>query len=150
MRESQELQMDQRTSGMSKYRVTAAMSGGSVVFGVVPDDDNGKKDFKDGHIWFGQDSGAHNIQFNLDDSTGLQLSFDSSNPIDVEEGVNCPSVTGITGTQISLNGQPTGHALTIHDDNSGNPVTIGYRLHFNAKDGTKYPYDPIIKNDGGR
>jgi hypothetical protein len=149
MQESQQLQMRQQTSGMSKYRVSAQMNGGSVVFGVQPDDDNGKKDFKDGHIWFAKGSGGHNIQFNLDDSTGLQLSFDSSNPIDVEEGVNCPDVTGITGTQISLNGNSTGQVLTLHDENSGDPVTIGYRLHFNSKDGAKYPFDPIIKNDGG-
>ena len=82
MQESQQLQMRQQTSGMSKYRVTAQMNGGSVVFGVQPDDDNGKKDFKDGHIWFAKGSGGHNIQFFLDESTGVQLCCESAKRVD--------------------------------------------------------------------
>lgn len=95
-----------------------------------------------------KDSGAHSIDFDLDDHTGKELQFDTADPLWAGENCPCPPPQGVNTSQLSLGGcGPQG--LTVVNQNSGAPREIRYQLNFVAGDGSQVECDPIFDNGGG-
>jgi len=89
-------------------------------------------------------SGDHDIVFHLVATEGLDIDFDTGDPIWVSETQQCPPQSGINSTQISIKDAKK-NKLTINDANSGDPVTLTYQLNFVGAP----PCDPVIRNGGG-
>ena len=125
-----------------KVKVRASLVGVSVDWEV-----DGVK-AKQSKLKLQKDSGAHQLDFQLDDDTGLGLSFDTSDPIWVVEDGPCPPPPGINSDQISVS-QCSSDNLVALDANSGRPRELRYQLNFVAADGRRESCDPIIENGGG-
>jgi len=93
-------------------------------------------------------SGAHTINFHLDDATGSGLQF-SEDPFWVHENENgdCPEQAGINSDQLSVSAVKSGK-LTISNANTGAPRTLQYQLNFVDSNGAVQSVDPCIKNGG--
>ena len=89
----------------------------------------------------------HHIDFTFKDKTGLGLRFDESDPFHVWENDGCPP-PGIATDQIDVVHSDPGK-VRILNRNSGPQRTLRYQLNVVAKDGQRWPCDPIIDNDGG-
>lgn len=125
-----------------KVKVRASMVGGSIDWEV-----DGKK-AKEAKLKLAKDSGAHELDFRLDDDTSLGLRFDTEDPIWVGENCPCPPPRGINSGQIRVT-DCTGKTLTTLNENSGHAREIRYQLNFIATDGRREMCDPIIENGGG-
>ena len=107
-----------------------------------------------GPINLPHDSGGHEIMFNLNDHTDLDLLFlgDPADAIWVQPG-SCPTSKCNNGGQITPVGVENGDTqLRVTNANCGDPVDLHYALGFNGKastEGPPYRHDPIIKNGGG-
>jgi len=95
-----------------------------------------------------KDSGAHAIDFKLQDHSGKGVQFDTGNPIHVGENSPCPPPPGINSDQIGVTGCVPETLSTINQ-NSGDARELRYQLNFVAADGSKLDCDPIIDNGGG-
>ena len=100
--------------------------------------DNGSKAVVD----LPKGSGGHDIVIRLIATQGLDIAFDTSDPIWVSEGNACPPPAGINSDQITL-GPCSDTQLRIHDSNSRECV-LTYQLNFVGAD----PLDPMIRNGG--
>ena len=87
-------------------------------------------------------SGARDIIFHISPSHGLDISFDSKDPIWVGEGGECPPSPGINTSQIQVM-EVTHKKLRIHDLNN-EKCDLTYQLNFVGAD----PLDPMIRNGG--
>lgn len=96
----------------------------------------------------GKDEGPHSINFELQDHSGKELSFDTANPIWAGENCPCPPPQGLNSQQLSVDGCDP-QTLTLVNKNSGAPREIRYQLNFIAADGSIARCDPIIDNGGG-
>jgi hypothetical protein len=125
-----------------KVKVRALLIGGGVDWEV-----NGIK-AKQSKLKLGKDSGPHELDFRLDDDTGLGLSFDTSDPIWVAEDGPCPPPPGINSDQISVTRCSADNLIAL-DANSGRSRELRYQLNFISGDGQRELCDPIIENGGG-
>lgn len=125
-----------------KVKVRASIIGSSIDWEI-----DGKK-AKEAKLKLAKDSGAHELDFQLDDDTNLGLRFDTSDPIWVGENCPCPPPRGINSDQISVT-DCTGKSLTMLNQNSGDAREIRYQLNFIGSDGGREMCDPIIENGGG-
>ena len=96
---------------------------------------------------FGRKTGPQELNFHLNDKTGLGLRFDED-PIWVHETEEqqCPP-PGISTDQIQVSSVGTGK-LTIQNQNDGAPRTLHYQLNFIDGSGARRRVDPVIKNGG--
>jgi hypothetical protein len=125
-----------------KIEFTARNQGGAVVWDG-PDGQPAK-----GHrIHVPKGHPEHEIEFTINDKTGLGLGFDEHNAFHVWENEGCPP-PGIATDQIELV-QASGDKVRILNRNSGPARTLQYQLNVIGKDGQNWPCDPIIDNDGG-
>lgn len=91
----------------------------------------------------------YELEFTLDDQTGIGLRFDASAPVFVREGGAGPCPTGISTPQIMVD-SCNARKLVLKDWNYGQPVELYYQLNFvDTKGLTKYAWDPVIINGGG-
>ena len=118
-------------------------------------DDNGQVDFEvDGmkaqhaRLKLDKDTGAHAIDFDLQDHTGRGLRFAQEDPIWVDEDAPCPPTAGISSDQLAVTGCQTSLLSTVNQ-NSGPGRDLRYQLNFVADDGSRFTCDPIIQNGGG-
>jgi len=88
-------------------------------------------------------SGAHDIVFHLVPTQGLNISFNTCDPIWVDENAQCPPPPGINSDQIGVE-DCKDRKLTIRDANSGPGRDLTYQLNFVGVD----PCDPVIRNGG--
>jgi hypothetical protein len=95
-----------------------------------------------------KDSGAHAIDFKLQDHSGKGVQFDTANPIHVGENCPCPPPQGIVTDQIRVTGCVP-ETLSTVNENSGDARELRYQLNFVAADGSTLDCDPIIDNGGG-
>lgn len=93
-------------------------------------------------------SGAHDLNFDLQDHSGRGLQFDTGDPIWVDEDGPCPPSPGISSDQLSVTGCTTDR-LSAVDANNGRSRELRYQLNFIAADGSHSNCDPIIQNGGG-
>lgn len=93
-------------------------------------------------------SGAHDINFNLQDQTGQGLMFNQADPIWIDEDAPCPPTPGITTDQLAVT-ECRPDRLSAIDQNSGRARQLRYQLNFVAADGSKADCDPIVDNGGG-
>lgn len=93
-------------------------------------------------------SGAHTINFHLDDATGSGLQF-SEDPFWVHENDtgDCPPQSGVNSDQIAVSAVKSGK-LSISNANQGAPRTLQYQLNFIDSAGRPQTVDPCIKNGG--
>ena len=93
-------------------------------------------------------SGAVKMDFKLNDHSGRDLRFDTSDPIWILETEQdmCPG-PGSTSDQISV-AECDNKRLSIVNANSGAARTLHYQLNFVDGDGAPEVVDPIIKNGG--
>lgn len=89
-------------------------------------------------------SGEHEIVVHLLATQGLEIGFDTTDPIWVCEGQQCPPPRGINTQQISVL-SCTGNKLTLRDKNEGDACTLTYQLNFTGA----CALDPEIRNGGG-
>ena len=95
-----------------------------------------------------KDSGAHTIDFKLQDHSGKGVQFDTANPIHVGENSQCPPPQGINSDQLAVTSCDAGTLSTINQ-NSGEARELRYQLNFVTAEGSKVDCDPIIDNGGG-
>jgi hypothetical protein len=95
-----------------------------------------------------KDSGAHAIDFEFKDRTGLGLRFDNSDPIWVGEDCPCPPPQGVNSHQLAVV-ECVSQRLSKINQNSGHAREIRYQLNFVAADGSRANCDPVITNGGG-
>jgi hypothetical protein len=95
-----------------------------------------------------KDSGAHTIDFKLQDHSGRGVQFDTVNPIHVGENVPCPPPQGINSDQFGVTSCDAERLSTVNQ-NSGAARELRYQLNFVAADGSQLDCDPIIDNGGG-
>ena len=88
-------------------------------------------------------SGEHKIHIHLVPSGGLDIGFNTEDPIWVTEGTTCPPPRCSTSEQIAVT-RCTAKLLEIHDKNDGPARTLTYQLNFVGAD----PLDPQIENGG--
>ncbi len=88
-------------------------------------------------------SGGHDIVIRLIPTQGLDISFQTSDPIWVSEDSECPPPPGICTDQITIV-DCIDNQLRIHDRNDGSPRSLTYQLNFIGADGL----DPMIRNGG--
>jgi hypothetical protein len=88
-----------------------------------------------------------NIDFKVKDKTGLNLRIDQNDPFHVWENEGCPP-PGIATDQIEVV-NCAADKIRIRNSNTGPERTLQYQINVVAKDGTAWPCDPIIINDGG-
>jgi hypothetical protein len=100
------------------------------------------------HLELDKDSGKHLIEFELHDHSGLELKFDSRDPIWVDEDCPCPPRGGIHSDQIEV-GDCADRSLQIVNGNWGRERELRYQLNFVASDGSRPNCDPVVKNGGG-
>lgn len=124
-----------------KVKVRASLIGGSIDWEV-----DGIK-ARDAKLKLHKGSGAHELDFRLDDDTGLGLAFDTNDPIWVGENIPCPPPRGINSDQISVSACSSANLLTV-DENSGRARELRYQLNFVTADGRQEMCDPIIENGG--
>ena len=96
----------------------------------------------------GKDSGTHLIEFELHDQSGRELSFDSADPIWVDEDCPCPPAQGLNSDQVEL-GECERRSLKLVNGNWGRERELRYQLNFVGEDGSRSICDPVIKNGGG-
>lgn len=97
-----------------------------------------------------------NIQFHLDDDTGLHLRFydEPRDAIYVSVGTECPKSRGDGDGQITFRSS-SHQLLKIRDANMGDPCDMKYTLRFEGDDNIAgnqeqpYVHDPDLKNGGG-
>lgn len=90
-------------------------------------------------------SGAHEIVFHLVATQGLDIRFDTADPIWVCETGQCPPPKGINTDQITIL-SCVANLLRIRDSNDGPERILTYQLNFVGEDAS--PLDPEIKNGG--
>lgn len=88
-------------------------------------------------------SGQHTIQIHLVPTSGLNVAFNTDDPIWVTEGTTCPPPEGSKSEQISVK-RCNEQLLEIHDKNDGAPRILTYQLNFLGA----APLDPQIQNGG--
>lgn len=88
-------------------------------------------------------SGEHRIHIHLVPTGGVDVAFNTGDPIWVVEGTTCPPPNGSKSDQVSVK-RCTQHLLEIHDKNDGAPRTLTYQLNFVGA----APLDPQIQNGG--
>jgi hypothetical protein len=103
---------------------------------------------KQARLKLDKDSGAHAIDFKLQDHSGKGVRFDTANPIHVGENCPCPPPQGINSDQIGVTGCEPERLSTVNQ-NSGDARELRYQLNFVAADGSQLECDPIIDNGGG-
>jgi hypothetical protein len=107
-----------------------------------------------GPIELPRGSGGHELMFNLNDHTDLDLQFlsDPADAIWVQPN-SCPTSKCNSGGQVTPVGvEDQGQQLRATNANCGDPVDLHYALNFDGKptvEGPPYSHDPIIKNGGG-
>ena len=95
-----------------------------------------------------KDSGAHAIEFELQDHSGSGLQFNMADPIWICENCPCPPAPGLNSNQLSVIECDTQKLSTVND-NSGAQRELRYQLNFVKADGSVELCDPIIDNGGG-
>jgi hypothetical protein len=95
-----------------------------------------------------RDSGQHEIEFELHDQSGLNLTFDSEDPLWIGENCPCPPPQGVNSDQVQI-ANTAAQSLTALNANSGAARELRYQLNFVAKDGSRQVCDPIMENGGG-
>lgn len=96
-------------------------------------------------------SGAHNFQFTLVDTTGLNVEFAS---LDTEDNSStCPPAPGQNSGQIvgvTMGPQPRSASFTDNNNNR-DPMDVTYQWNFTCDDSAVRvdPFDPVIRNGGG-
>ena len=104
---------------------------------------------KQSSIEFPHRTGPHTIHFKLDDQTGRDLQFHSTEAFwaDKNDEKRCPPRGGTTEqTRVVASGSDR---LTVLNHNKGEPCTICYQLNFVDGDGRSEEVDPEFKNGGG-
>ncbi len=107
--------------------------------------------WNDDPIELPQDSGGHEMMFNLNDQTDLDLHFlnDPDDALWVQPN-SCPPGKCNKGGQITPIGvEDERQQLRVTNANSGAAVDLHYALNFDGKASKTYSHDPIIKNGGG-
>lgn len=122
-------------------RVEARADGGLIDWEI-----DGKK-AKDSKIDFEKDSGPVTVEFKLQDTTGRQLRFDTTDPIWVHENDagQCPP-NRATDDQIQVQ-TCDDKTLTLINKNE-KESTLRYQLNFVDKADQREPCDPEFKNGG--
>ena len=90
-------------------------------------------------------SGARDIVIHLVPTAGIDATFDTSDPVWLQEGGNCPPRRGNNCPDQIDRITCDRNTLTMHDTNS-RACTIIYQMNFNGAG----PCDPDIKNGGTR
>lgn len=91
-----------------------------------------------------KDSPGRDIIIHLVPTQGLDIEFDTSDPVFAYEGTSCPPPNPKIDTdQLSVK-NCSKFKLTMHDPNT-RPCTIMYQMNFIGAD----PFDPEIRNGGG-
>jgi hypothetical protein len=136
-----QLTQDKRNPPMNVHVKARTTSGGGIEWdvGFKSPPDKGKVE-----IDLPPDSGKHDLVFHLVPTHGLDIEFDTADPIWVAEGGPCPPASGINSTQVGIVDR-SDRKLTISDANSGDARILRYQLNFIGAG----PCDPIIKNGGG-
>ncbi len=88
-------------------------------------------------------SGGCDIIIRLIPTQGLDIGFQTSDPIWVSEGSQCPPPPGIGTDQITIV-DCTDNELRIHDLNDGPARDLTYQLNFIGANAL----DPMIRNGG--
>ena len=114
-------------------------------------DKGGKQDGD--KLKFDANAGEFELEFKLDDQSGLQLAFypDFADAIWVAVGDNCPTAAGNGNGAISP-GTASQRKLVVSNANAvAQTLTFALRFAGNAPGGgeTSYAYDPKIINGGG-
>jgi hypothetical protein len=128
---------------MTKHvEFTARKEGGAVIW----DGPDGKP-AKDHKLHVPKGAPPLEIEFRLNDKTGLGLQFDHGGSFHVWEQGGCPP-PGIDTDQIDVT-HSASDKVRIVNRNTGPARTLQYLLNVVDKDGNSWPCDPIINNDGG-
>lgn len=119
------------------------------------------RNWHSGPIVFPYDSGEHDVEFKLDDRTGLNLNFEASASNAIWFNANsCPtSASGDDKGQIrDKQVMSTDKKLKLKNLNTGDPCDLHYALRFTGDSWTSpggkqhqapYAYDPEFRNRGG-
>lgn len=99
-------------------------------------------------------SGDHEMMFNLNDLTDLNLRFlnDPNDAIWVQPGTCPPGKCNLGGQITPVGVENDCSQLRATNANCGDAVELHYALNFDgkpSKEGPPYSHDPIIKNGGG-
>lgn len=93
-------------------------------------------------------TGAHTVNFHLDDQTDAGLSFsEDAFWVHENDAGECPPGSGVLTDQISISSVKP-QKLTISNSNDGAPRTLQYQLNFIDAKGASRSVDPCIKNGG--
>lgn len=115
--------------------------------GAVDFDIDGVK-AKNSRLKLDKDSGAHSMDFDLHDQTGMALQFATADPVWAADNAPCPPAPGLNSEQLGI-ADCKPKTLMLVNQNSGDPREIRYQLNFVAADGSTVGCDPIIDNGGG-
>jgi hypothetical protein len=122
------------------------------------EDANG--DWHSGPITFPRNSGEHDVEFKLDDRTGLNLAFEASGSNAIWFNADCcpTSASGDDKGQIHDRHVETGNKKLKLKNRNSSACNLHYALRFTGNSWTSpggkqhnapYVYDPEFRNEGG-
>jgi len=139
--------------------VAARHEDNGVDFQCLWQDANGN--WNSGPIIFPRNSGEHDVEFQLDDRTGLNLNFEANASDAIWFNVDCCPTSGSGDDKGQIRDKLVvagKKKLTLKNLNEGNPCDLHYALRFTGDSWTSpggkqhqgpYTYDPEFRNRGG-